>query len=207
MFLQIFLIGILAGMSPGPDFFIVMKNSLGYGKKIGIASAIGIATALIIHASYTIFGLALLLQKYIYVFKFIQISGACYLAYLGIQAIISTFSNKGINIESSETVSDSKTFLQGFKNGFLCNILNPKAFLFFLSIFSQFITSNTPVWVEWVYGLEIVLAVGVWFVFLSVMISTKFFSQIYNKCRIWLDRSFGALLLYFAFKICKSVFK
>ena len=42
MFLQIFLIGILAGMSPGPDFFVVIKNSLGYGKKIGIASAIGI---------------------------------------------------------------------------------------------------------------------------------------------------------------------
>ncbi|MBU3217368.1 LysE family translocator (plasmid) [Clostridium estertheticum] len=207
MFLQIFLIGILAGLSPGSDFFIVMKNSLGYGKKIGIASAIGVGTALIIHASYTILGLALILQKYIYVFKFIQISGACYLAFLGIQAIISTFSLKGENFESSETVSESKTFLQGFKNGFLCNILNPKTFLFFLSIFSQFITSNTPIWVECIYGLEIVLTIGGWFVFLSVMISTKFFCRIYKKCRKWLDRFFGGLLLYFASIIFKSVFK
>ncbi|MEQ8155720.1 MAG: LysE family translocator [Clostridiaceae bacterium] len=205
IFLQVFFIGLLAGMSPGPDFFIVMKNSLGYGKKIGIASAIGVGSALLIHATYTILGLALILQRYIYVFKGIQILGACYLAYLGIQAIISTFSGKETNFEFSETVSDSKTFLQGFKNGFLCNILNPKSVLFFLSIFSQFISSNTPRWVEWLYGFEVALAVGGWFVILSVMISSKFFSQIYKKCRKWLDRFFGGLLLYFAYKIYKAV--
>jgi RhtB (resistance to homoserine/threonine) family protein len=193
-------------MSPGPDLFIVMKNSLGYGKKIGIASAIGIAAALFIHVSYTIFGLALILQQYICVFNMIQISGACYLAYLGIQAMISTFSDKEINIECSEIIYDSKTFSQGFKNGFLCNILNPKAFLFFLSIFSQFITSSTPSWVAWTYGLEVVVAMGGWFVVLSVIISSRFFSQIYNKCRKWIDRLFGALLLYFAYKIGKAVF-
>lgn len=206
MFLEIFLIGILAGMSPGPDFFIVMKNSLGYGKKIGIASAIGIATALLIHVSYTIFGLALVLQNHMYIFKVIQFLGAGYLAYLGILAIISTFSGNEMNFEYSETVCEGKTFMQGFKNGFLCNILNPKTLLFFLSVFSQFITSDTPRWVEWVYGLEIVVAVGGWFIFLSVMVSSKFFSQIYKKCRKWLDRFFGALLLYFSYKICKSIF-
>lgn len=206
IFLQIFFIGLLAGMSPGPDFFIVMKNSLGYGKKIGIASAIGVGSALLIHASYTILGLALILQKYIYVFKCIQILGACYLTYLGMQSIISTLSSKEVNFESSVIVYDSKTFLEGFKNGFFCNILNPKAFLFFLSIFSQFINSNTPKLVEWLYGLEVVLAVGGWFVILSIIISSKLFNQFYRKCRKWLDRFFGGLLLYFAYKIFKSVF-
>lgn len=205
IFLQVFLIALLAGMSPGPDFFIVMKNSLGYGKKIGIASAMGVGSALLIHASYTILGLALILQKYTYIFKGIQILGALYLAYLGIQAIISTFSVKEVNFEYSENVCDSKTFLQGFKNGFVCNILNPKSVLFFLSIFSQFINSSTPRWMEWLYGFEVALVVGGWFVILSIMISTKFFSRIYTKCRKWLDRFFGGLLLYFAYKICNSV--
>lgn len=206
MFFEIFLIGILAGISPGPDFFIVMKNSLEYGKKIGIASAIGIGTAMLIHASYTIFGLALVLQKYIYLFKTIQILGACYLGYLGVQAIIATFSSKEMDFEYSKSIHTTKTSLQGFKNGFLCNILNPKAFLFFLSIFAQFITPDTPSWVEWIYGLEVVVAVGGWFVILSIMISSNFFRQIYQSSRKWLDRFFGALLLYFAYKITKSVF-
>ncbi|MHC1717945.1 MAG: LysE family translocator [Acidaminococcaceae bacterium] len=204
MFLEVFLIGILAGISPGPDFFIVMKNSLEYGKRIGIASALGVGSALLIHAAYTILGLAFVIQTYVYVFKLIQIAGACYLAYLGVQAIRATFSGKDVEFAYEETQRDDKTFLQGFNNGFLCNILNPKAFLFFLSIFSQFLSSDTPNWMAWVYGLEVVVAVTGWFVLLSIMTSANRFQRVYNKSRKWLDRFFGGLLLYFAYKISKS---
>lgn len=204
MFLEVFLIGVLAGISPGPDFFIVMKNSLEHGKRIGIASALGIGAALLIHASYTILGLAIVIQTYVYVFKLIQILGACYLAYLGIQAIISTASGKDIEFEHENAGGSNKTFLQGFNNGFLCNILNPKAFLFFLSVFSQFISPETPHWMAWVYGLEVVIAVAGWFVILSILASAKRFQRVYNKCRKWLDRFFGGLLLYFAYKISRS---
>lgn len=204
MFLEVFLIGILAGISPGPDFFVVMKNSLENGKRVGIASALGVGSALFLHASYTILGLALVIQTYVYIFKFIQILGACYLAYLGIQAIISTFSGKDMEFEYAKTRHEDKTFFQGFNNGFLCNILNPKAFLFFLSIFSQFISPTTPHWMAWVYGLEVVVAVAGWFVFLSIVVSTNRFQQIYNKSRKLVDRFFGGILLYFAYKISKS---
>ena len=200
MYLQVFIIGILSGMSPGPDFLIVMKNSLGYGKKIGIASAIGIATALLIHVSYTILGLAYILQDHIYIFKSIQFLGAIYLAYLGYQALSSSFSGKGLKIDQVKN-NDKKTFIQGFKNGFICNILNPKAVLFFLSIFSQFIKRDMPGWVNWVYGLEIVLAVGLWFVILSILISNKYFNTYYKKYAKWFDRIFGIVLLYFSIKI------
>ena len=204
MFLEVFLIGILAGISPGPDFFIVRKNSREHGKKIGIASALGIGAALLIHASYTILGLAIVIQTYVYVFKLIQILGACYLAYLGIQAIISTVSGKDVEFEHGNTGVSDKTFLQGFNNGFLCNILNPKAFLFFLSVFSQFISPETPHWMAWVYGLEVVVAVAGWFVILSMLASANRFQRVYNQCRKWLDRFFGGLLLYFAYKISRS---
>ena len=204
MFLEVFLIGILAGISPGPDFFIVMKNSLEHGKKIGIASALGIGAALLIHASYTILGLAIVIQTYVYVFKMIQILGACYLAYLGIQTIISTVSGKEVEFEHENTGASDKTFLQGFNNGYLCNILNPKAFLFFLSVFSQFISPEMPHWMAWVYGLEVVVAVAGWFVILSILASANRFQRVYNKCQKWLDRFFGGLLLYFAYKISGS---
>jgi len=205
MFLEVFLIGILAGISPGPDFFIVMKNSLEYGKRIGIASAFGVGSALLIHAAYTILGLAIVIQTYVYVFKLIQIAGACYLAYLGVQAIRGTFSDKDVEFTYDETQRGDKTFLQGFNNGFLCNILNPKAFLFFLSIFSQFLSPKTPNWMAWAYGLEVVAAVTGWFVLLSIMTSANRFQRVYNKSRKWFDRFFGGLLMYFAYKISKSV--
>lgn len=206
MFLEVFLIGILAGISPGPDFFIVMKNSLGYGKKIGIASAAGIGAALCIHAAYTIMGLAWVLETYVYLFQLIQIAGAGYLAYLGIQAIRSTFAGNSGDFTYAAAADRGKSFWQGFQNGFLCNILNAKCFLFFLSVFSQFITADAPGWVAWVYGLEVVLAVSGWFVFLSVIVSSVAFQRLYSRCRKWVDRFFGGLLLYFSYKISKTVF-
>jgi len=206
MFLEIFVIGILAGMSPGPDFFIVMKNSLGFGKKIGIASALGIGAALMIHATYTVLGLAVIIETYIYVFKTIQIIGAAYLAYLGVQALLSLFKKEKLTLEAQVASETGKSFWQGFKNGFICNVFNPKAFLFFLSVFSQFFSVDTPKWIEWVYGLEVVMAVTGWFIFLSVMISSKFFRALYQRGHKVLDGFFGGILLYFSYRLSKNIF-
>lgn len=94
MYTQIFLVGLLAAMSPGPDFFIVMKNSLGFGSRVGIATAFGICLALVVHITYTIFGFAFILQKYPVVFILIQLLGAAYLIWLGWHAIQSTSTSK-----------------------------------------------------------------------------------------------------------------
>jgi RhtB (resistance to homoserine/threonine) family protein len=206
MFIEVMMVSLLAGMSPGPDFFLVMKNSLGYGRKVGNASALGIASAMAIHSTYTILGLAIIIQNFHYVFSVIQLLGAIYLAYLGIRTLMATF--KGIKFEMKNTPKSNhqKGFLQGYLNGFLCNILNPKAFMFFLSIFSQFMKPETPRWVEWVYGFEVVFAIGAWFIILSSLASSPVFRSLYQKCRLWLERFFGVILICFAFRVCKSVF-
>lgn len=56
MYVEIFLIGVLVALSPGPDFVVIMKNSLGIDRKYGIITALGIASALIVHVTYTILG-------------------------------------------------------------------------------------------------------------------------------------------------------
>lgn len=206
MFIEVIVVALLAGMSPGPDFFLIMKNSLGYGRKVGIASALGIAAALAIHATYTILGLAIIIQNFHYVFLAIQLLGAIYLAYLGICTLLSTFTSVKFELENIVELPNHKSLFQGFLNGFLCNILNLKAFVFFLSIFSQFMTPGTSHCVECIYGFEVVLVIGAWFVILSSLISTNVFQSIFRKCRIWLERFFGMILIYFAFRICKSVF-
>lgn len=203
VYIEIFIVALFAGMSPGPDFFLVMKNSLGYGRRAGIASALGIATALAFHASYTILGLALIIQSYQYIFISIQFLGALYLAYLGLTTLLSTFSRIQSELAYSPEAIGRKSVARSFMNGFLCNILNPKAFVFFLSIFSQFISPENPSWVKWVYGLEVVLVIGAWFVLLSWMISSSVFRSIYQQSRLWLERCLGVILVYFAFRIFK----
>jgi threonine/homoserine/homoserine lactone efflux protein len=99
-----------------------------------------------------------------------------------------------------------KTAVKGFIEGFLCNALNPKATLFFLSVFSQFLSSGTQTWVGWVYGLEIVIAVALWFTLLSCLITNDRFKRLYQRYSYWFDRILGAVLIFFAFKIFVSFF-
>ncbi|MFY0545001.1 LysE family translocator [Brevibacillus sp. H7] len=206
MYLEVFLIGILAGLSPGPDFFIVMKNSLGFGCRIGIATALGVAFALFIHITYTILGFTYILEKVPSIFLAMKLMGSLYLLWLGFQAIRSTPQN-GHSETNYQKTNGNKTFMQGFREGFLCNVLNPKAALFFLSIFSQFISTDTGNWVRWIYGLEIVFAVGLWFISLSAVISYQKFRDFYGRYHYWFDRCLGGILIYFAVVIVASTIK
>ena len=224
MYFQVFLVALLAAVSPGPDFFIVMKNSLGYGRYVGAASAIGIGSALGIHAAYTILGLGVIIRDAVVLFKAIQIAGAAYLAYLGVSAIVASFKTGGTGIDfgtgreadragAEPSVSagaaavPAKSLAGGFRDGFLTNLLNPKAVVFFLSIFSQFIGADTPSWMRWVYGAEVVVAVGGWFVFLAFGVSTGAVRRLYERGRAWIDRFFGVVLVALAGKIVASAVK
>lgn len=213
MYFHVFLVALLAAVSPGPDFFIVMKNSLGYGRYVGAASAIGIGSALGIHAAYTILGLGVIIRDAVVLFKAIQIAGAAYLAYLGVSAIVASFKagGKGIDFDADRAGADrnvpAKTLAGGFRDGFLTNLLNPKAVVFFLSIFSQFIGADTPSWMRWVYGAEVVVAVGGWFVFLAFGVSTGAVCRLYERGRAWIDRFFGVVLVALAGKIVASAVK
>jgi|SRR5690554_468545 len=212
MYFEVFIVGLLGGISPGPDFFVVVKNSLVKGRKIGSAAALGISLALTIHISYTILGFALIMQKNPVLFKLIQGAGAVYLIKLGLKAILSKRMLKPtIELDEDRLLSiqphrDTR-FFQGFKEGFLCNMLNPKAALFFLSIFSQFLTAETPLIVQWVYGGEIIIAVGGWFLILAALISAPFFRRIYGQYHHWLDRFLGGALLYYALRIIAGLFR
>jgi RhtB (resistance to homoserine/threonine) family protein len=204
MFLQVFLVGILAGISPGPDFVVVMRNSLTYGRRVGVASAIGIALALIVHISYTVMGFALILQKSPVLFKVIQAAGALYLLWLGYHAVRSRAQETAQLAEGEEiakAVLEQKSALAGFIDGFLCNVLNPKAALFFLSIFSQFFTSDTTISTRWIYGFEVIFAVGLWFVILACIVSNEKFRALYQRWQHWFDRLLGIALIYFGMKI------
>ncbi|TKI89953.1 LysE family translocator, partial [Bacillus cereus] len=102
--------------------------------------------------------------------------------------------------------SPERSLGQGFREGFLCNLLNPKAPLFFLSVFSQFIGTNTPNWVRWIYGGEIIIVVGIWFTLLAILISNNYFKKIYQKNMHWFDRGLGIILIIFAFTIGITAF-
>ena len=79
-------IHILAVSSPGPDFFLEIRNTLQYSRKIGIYTGLGFALGNIVHISYSIFGVQYL-KNNDYLMNIVQLLGAIYIIYIGLQAI------------------------------------------------------------------------------------------------------------------------
>jgi RhtB (resistance to homoserine/threonine) family protein len=198
--LSLALISLLAAISPGPDFFIVFKNSLS-SRKAGLITALGVSLALVIHLTYTMLGLAVLIQESAWIYQGIKYTGALYLLYLGYSGIKSSFRKKAFaELESQQQIIPVSNF-EALKQGFLTNLLNPKAAVFFMSLFSQYIDKNTAALMKIEYAfVNWVMTLG-WFITLTYIVSSEYLLQKINRFRATIDRTMGSVLVLIGLKI------
>src|SRR3990167_31860 len=86
-FLAVALIHLLAVASPGPDFAIVVRESVAHGRRSGIFSAIGVGCGIFIHVAYSLLGIGLIVSQSIVLFNALKWLAAAYLVYIGIRAL------------------------------------------------------------------------------------------------------------------------
>lgn len=200
-FLIVIIATFFAVISPGPDFAMVLKQSITYGKKSSIYTSIGIGLGIGVHVIYTLLGIGLIISKSIILFTIIKFLGAGYLIYIGYQSLKS----KGLKIEENKDIEiKNMSMIKSFSMGFLCNALNPKATIFFISLFTVIISINTPIYVQAIYGIVCIFEVMLWFVFLSIILSQKRVREFFKKFGIWFDRVVGAVLILIGLKIAFS---
>lgn len=199
-FLTIALVHLVAVASPGPDFAVVVRNSVAYGRRIAIYTSIGIGVAILLHVAYSLVGLSVVIATTPWLFQAFSYMAAAYLLYLAFGALRSgppKDTNSTINSEKKPLISAKKALWMGF----LTNGLNPKATLFFLSLFTAVINIDTPFSVKLGYGIYLAIATGLWFCFLSYMLSTSKVAELIGKKGYWLDRAMGVLLVGLAAKL------
>ncbi|AXB31724.1 LysE family translocator [Vibrio campbellii] len=128
-------------ISPGPDLVLISTYSSTKGFQAGLMVAIGVFFAGILQTLLVALGLGQLMQSMPIFAYTIKIVGALYLSYLGIKMLISWYRN---NQQTSNTQSNSEnlTGLSLINKGFLNNLLNPKALLFFSLFLPQFTTGT-----------------------------------------------------------------
>lgn len=196
-YLIVMSVSFIAMVSPGPDFLVVLKNSLGLGRKHGIVTAIGIGAGLLIHVTYCIFGIAVVISQSVMLFNIIKYAGALYLLWLGFKALKS----KGWKIEASAAKNKEKTLWNVFAEGFITNALNPKATMFFLALFTQVIAPETPLSWQIVYGISIMTMATLWFSTVSLVLTNATLRQKLAKISLWIDRVTGVMLVALGVKI------
>lgn len=188
----------LAVISPGPDFVLISRLSLSYSRKIGFAGAIGVALGIGVHIVYSILGIGALIVSSVILFNTIKMLGALYLIYIGVMSFRQSKNKSHVN---SVRLEQDMTYGKALKLGFLTNVLNPKATLFILAVFTQVITPATPKWIQIAYGVEMIVATAVWFSVVSFFLSTDFISRKIQSAKGVIEKITGVVLTALGIKI------
>jgi threonine/homoserine/homoserine lactone efflux protein len=189
---------LLAVISPGPDFVMALKNSLTYSRKTGIYTAIGFGLGIGVHILYSFAGLAILISQSEGLFNMIKYMGAAYLFYIGIKSILEK-SNK-ISIESTKNMQDISPY-KAISMGFLTNVLNPKASLFFLSLFTYILQSHPNSGTLIIISALLMINTTIWFSLVAIFFNISYIQKLYFQYQIYISKGLGVLLIGLALLI------
>ena len=190
--LTVFAVSLIAVVTPGPDFALTLRNSLVYSRRAGVYTAIGVGAGNFVHATYSLIGIGAVISQSILLFNVLKWVGAAYLIYLGVKSLKAK--KVVVSQESIERQRDIKQW-SAFRIGFLGNLLNPKATLFFLALFTQIVQSSTPMLVQAVYGLTVSVLAFIWFALVAVVFTQQAFKNRILSFSHWLERLTGAALI------------
>ncbi len=182
----------LAVASPGPDFAMVVRQSLAYGRTAGVWTAAGIGSGILFHVGYGLFGLGWLTQQFPALLTVLGYAGAVFLLYMGTQALRAKPAPDQQEDLPPPQPGDWSKF---FGIGVLTNVLNPKAMLFFVALFTAVITGPTSAFMKLALGLWIPLATFAWFAFVATMLGNPLTRRKLRRSAHWIDRAMGAVLL------------
>ncbi|HMQ09766.1 MAG TPA: LysE family translocator [Oligoflexia bacterium] len=201
----IFLIHLLGLFSPGPDFAVVLKNSFESQKK-ALFTALGIACGLMGHVTVSVLGLGVLLQQSFWLSQTIQAIGALYLGYLGVKIFLkSKPKNKTTINEITNSETQKKTSVGGFKEGFWVNVLNPKAGMFIMSLFAQMANSGKVLQLQLILAAFILISSWLWFSTVALFLNISYIRVIFLKNVPAIEKLMAFMLVVFAFLILRQI--
>ncbi|WP_029041288.1 LysE family translocator [Cucumibacter marinus] len=189
----------IGAVSPGPDFAMVLRQSIAHGRAPAIATSAGIASAIFVHGAYTILGLGLVIAQSLWLFTALKFIGAAYLLWLGISALRAPAPTPPQDIDAPAR----RTMPLGtaYRIGFLTNLLNPKAVLFFLSLFTTLVSAKTLVVAQGFYVGSMAVMLFVWFALVSVFFTTPAVRGVFYRLGQWFNRLTGLALIALALRV------
>lgn len=208
----ILLVHLFALMSPGPDFVFVTRTAVVKSRGRALLGVTGITLGIVIWSGLSLLGLSVLFERFGWLQRLIAGAGGCYLLWMGVsilRAALGTRSSETAKSAAEEaaadTISDAATesgtagVKHPFLYGLLTNLSNPKAVVYFGSIFSTFVTPNVDLVSR---GLLFVLMAAesfLWFAFVALVFGSGPMREGYKRLAGKIDFVTG--LLFGAFGI------
>ena len=164
-FAQVFMVCLLGAVSPGPSMAVVINNAIFKGRYNGILTSIGHGIGIAIYATFAVLGLGLIINTNVFIFNGLKILSIIFLILIGLRSIL----NKEKLILEKKTLKDKTiSFLQGFS----ISIFNPKIFVWFIAIYSQFMSVEN----KFIFNVYLISIAGIvdacWYIILTFAVTT-----------------------------------
>lgn len=192
-FLFVATISFLGMVSPGPDFFLLVKNSLSYPRKYALMTCFGVIMGIFTHMSYCVIGIAVIIKTTPWLFIILRYAGAAYLIWIGIKALFTKVSCS--TYIGKDTKKGTISYKKAFIYGYLCNLLNPKATLFFLAIFTQVLSADSALLDKLLVAFIIWIEAVIWWPVVVCVFQTEMVQRRYFKIQFIVDKLLGLILI------------
>ena len=190
--LQLALVCLIGAMSPGPSLFLIINNTIKKNRLNGIITSVGHGLGITLYAFLAVYSLGYLIINYSKIFIGFQIMGSLFLIFIGLLTII--HAKNSVNEIKNNKIISANSFIQGF----LIAFLNPKIFVFFAALFSQFIYDNTNFFNKSILILTPGIIDTAWYIIISFVITTNGINNFINTNKIIIQKFMGWLLIIVA---------
>lgn len=194
----VFLMGV---MSPGPNSLAVMGYSMSVSRPAGLAASLGIGTGTLIWSSLSVTGLTLVLTTFAELALILKIAGGGYLIYVGIKSLRASLKSSDLQVHQAR---GGKRMFHYYRRGFLVQMSNPKAALFWLSIMSLVLQPGAPHWVGAAIIIGTTILSASWYGLLALLFSTNVVLGFYRRARRSIDAVMGGFFVLIGGRILLS---
>lgn len=180
-------------VSPGPNFVLVLNTALSDSRRAGVYTALGVATGSGLFALAGLLGLILLFNGVPYFETLLPYLGGGYLIYLGLNMVRNAF--RGTAEANLVSVSNSARAWQAYRIGLFTNLTNPKAWAFYLSLFTLVVTPDTPLWAKIFLNLSMFAISFGWYGLVALLISSPRIRPWFARGQRWVEGVLGVVLV------------
>jgi len=198
----------LGAMSPGPDFALVVRHAAVGGRRGGTATALGVAAGVLMWAVTAALGVAALLAASATAFTVVKIVGAVYLLFLGVRSLrAAARRTPGDTDDTGETGGGGAASpwpWTAFRQGLLCNALNPKAAVFFVALMPQFLGEHPAVTDTLLLSAVAAAVAGVWFLLVANVVGALRRVMARDRVRRAIDGLTGTAMIGLGLRLAAS---
>ena len=173
----------VALVSPGPDALLVAQTAASSGRRNGLTCAAGIGAGNAVWSVATLGGLAVLFAEAAWLYRLVVLAGAAYLVVTGVRMLAAAWRRGGegeAERPGSEAVRPGGA-LAAFRRGLLTNLSNPKAAIFFASVFAVTLPPQTGGGLRAALVLGAALSSALWFALLARLLSAGAVRAAYRR--------------------------